>query len=444
MRSIHDAYGSVHINHVRRGARVIDLVVHNARVADGRPLVDLAIDGGAILDIGPFRGEAKERIDAQGRAVVPGFLEPHLHLDKALVERRRPNVSGTLADAIRITGELKAGFTREDVLERARRTLEMAIAHGTVALRAQPDVDPIQGLLGVEAMLELRAEYADMIDLQVAAFPQEGIFKAPGVRDLLVEAMRMGADVSGGCSYNERSWEDSKRHIDTVFDIAEDFGADVDFHADLADDASDPRFAAASYIAQTAIERGFVGRVSLGHVTSLAALTAEEARPVLERLAAAQISIITLPATDLYLGGRADAKNPRRGITPVKQLRAAGVNVAYASNNVRNAFTPFGKADPLQIGSLLAHAAHLGSPDDLAYVLQMATTNAAQAMGIADRYGLAIGKQADLVVLDTENVGDALLDIPARSWVVKHGRITVVTEHSHELRWNRTSTTTLC
>lgn len=418
---------------------MIDLVIHNARIADGEPLIDLAIDDGLIVDIGPFRGEAKERIEAHGRAVVPGFLEPHIHLDKALVEGRRPNLSGTLADAIRITGELKERFHREDVLERAGRTLEMAVANGTVVLRAQPDVDPIQGLLGVETMLELRADYADVIDLQIVAFPQEGIFKVPGVRDLLVEAMRMGADVSGGCAYNERSWEDSKRHIDTVFDIAEEFGTDVDFHADLADEASDPRFAAASYIAQTAMERGFVGRVSLGHVTSLGALTAEEARPVIEQLAAAEVSIVTLPATDLYLGGRNDAKNPRRGLTPVKQLRAAGVNVAYSSNNVRNAFTPFGKADPLQIGSLLAHAAHLGSPDDQAYVLRMATTNAARAMGIADRYGLAIGKQADLVVLDTENVGDALLDIPARSWVVKHGRITVVTEHSYELRRHRTS-----
>jgi len=413
---------------------VLDLVIRNARVSDREPPTDLAIEAGKFVAFGAAADSARESIDARGRAVVPGFLEPHIHLEKALLEGRRPNVSGTLAEAIRVTSELKAQFTREDTYERARQTLEMTIAQGTVALRGQPDVDPIQGLLGVETLLELRRAYVDLVDLQIVAFPQEGIIKAPSVRDLLLEAMRMGADVSGGCPYNEASWEDAQRHVDIVFDIAEQFGRDVDFHADFADHPGDPRFAAASYIAQKTIERGFEGRVSLGHMTSLGALTAEEARPVVEQLARARISIVTLPATDLYLGARNDAASPRRGLTPVKQLRQAGVNVAYSSNNIRNAFTPFGKGDPLQIGSLLAHAAHLGSPDDQAYVLAMATTNAARAMGIADHYGLEVGKQADLVVLDTERVADALLDIPARLWVVKRGKITVVTHHAVEIR----------
>jgi len=413
---------------------VVDLVIGNARISDGAPPTDIAIDGGKVVAIAAGLGDARECIDARGRAVVPGFLEPHIHLEKALLEGRRPNVSGTLAEAIRVTSELKAQFTREDALERARQTLEMTIAQGTVALRGQPDVDPIQGLLGVETLLELRQSYSDLVDLQIVAFPQEGIFKAPTVRNLLIEAMRMGADVSGGCPYNEESWDDARRHVDIVFDIAEQFSRDVDFHADFADDASDPRFAAAAYIAQKTIERGFEGRVSLGHVTSLGALTAEEARPIIEQLARARISIVTLPATDLYLGARKDPVNPRRALTPVKLLRQAGVNVAYSSNNIRNAFTPFGKGDPLQIGSLLAHVAQLGSPDDQAFVLAMATTNAARAMGISDRYGLEVGKQADLVVLDTERVADALLDIPARLWVIKRGRITVLTRHDVEIR----------
>jgi cytosine deaminase len=411
---------------------VVDLVVRNARISDTKPPVDLVVDDGRFVKIGPAAsvdGDARQTIDAGGRAVVPGFLEPHIHLDKALLERRQPNLSGTLAEAIRITGELKAKFTREDVLDRARQALEMAIKSGTVALRVQPDVDPFQGLLGVEAMLELRREYADFVDLQIVAFPQEGIIKAPGVRDLLVEAMRMGADVSGGCPYNEPSWEETQRHVDAVFEIAERFGGIADFHADFADDTSDRRYASASYIADQTIARGMQGNVALGHMTSLGGLTAEEARPVIERLAEARISIIALPATDLYLGGRKDPASPRRGLTPVRRLREAGVNVAYSTNNVRNAFTPFGNADPLQIGYLLLHAAHMGSPDDQAFVLTMGTTNAARAMGLSERYGIEEGKEADFVVLDTESVADVLLDLPARSWVIKRGNVTVVTEH---------------
>jgi cytosine deaminase len=418
--------------HDSKGDAVVDLIVRNARTSDTQPPVDLVIEAGTFARIGSGAADgvdARQTIDAGGRAVVPGFLEPHIHLDKALLERRRPNASGTLAEAIRITGELKAEFTREDTLERARRALEMSIRSGTTALRTQPDVDPIQGLLGVETMLELRQEYGNLVDLQIVAFPQEGIIKAPGVRELMIEAMRLGADVSGGCSYNEPSWEDTKRHVDTVFDVAEQFGAPVDFHADFADDSSDPRYTAASYIADQTIARGMQGRVSLGHMTSLGALTAEEAKPIIERLAEANISIIALPATDLYLGGRKDPASPRRGIAPIRRLRSAGVNVAYSTNNVRNAFTPFGKADPLQMGSMLAHVAHMGSPDDQAFILAMATTNAARAMGVSDCYGIEEGKAADFVVLDTEFVADAILDIPVRSWVVKRGNVTVVTEH---------------
>src|SRR4051795_1661887 len=198
-------------------------------------------------------------------------------------------------------------------------------------------------------------------------------------------------------------------------------------HADFADDASDQRYAAAGYIADKAIEHGWQGRVSLGHVTTLGSLTRDEAAPVIDRLREADVSIVTLPATDLYLGGRGDERNQRRGLTPVHRLRDAGVNVTFSSNNVRNAFTPFGKADMLQIGNLLAHAAQFGTPHSQAEVLRMATYDAARSIGIADSYGLAVGKAADLVVFDCYRVDDVLLDIPVRRWVVKRGRVTVET-----------------
>lgn len=412
----------------------VDLLINNVCVRDDAPLVDIAIKGGRIAAMEPgIDASADEQIDAQGRAAIPGLVEAHLHLDKALLHRRLPARFGTLDEAIRVTGILKSKQEREDVLDRSRQVLDMAIKNGTVAIRAHPDVDLIQGLIGVETLLALKDEYQSLLDLQIVAFPQEGILKSKGTYELMIDALRMGADVVGGCPYNELNWEDTKRHIDIVFELAQRFDAPVDMHADFADDTSDQRFAAISYIAQRTIDIGYQGRVSLGHVTSLGALDNDELAPVIEQIRLAGISIVTLPATDLYLGGRKDTQNQRRGLTPVKALRSAGVNVAYSSNNVRNAFTPFGKADMLQIGNLLAHVAQFGVPEHQQAILDMGTHNAARAIGLSHDYGIAVGKQADLIILDTFKVADALLDIPPRLWVIKRGRITVVTQHHCEI-----------
>src|SRR3954451_15340479 len=257
-----------------RGERRGDRRVTNALFGYARPPVDIAIEGDRIAAIDErIEAEAGRTIDAGGRAVLPGFVEPHLHLDKALIYRRQPARDGTLAEAIRLTAQLKAEQDRDDVLERSRAVLDMAVANGTIAIRAHPDVDPIQGLLGVETALTVREEYRDLLDLDIVAFPQEGILKAPGTLDLMEEALRMGANVVGGCPYNERTWEETQRHIDTVFELARRFDVPVDMHADFSDDAADQRYAAAGYIADKAIEHGWQGRVSLGHVTSLASLT---------------------------------------------------------------------------------------------------------------------------------------------------------------------------
>jgi cytosine/creatinine deaminase len=406
----------------------MEMLIRNVRIDDERPLMDIGIRGGRIAAIEEgIDGAGDEEIDAGGRVALPGFIEPHLHLEKAFVHRRLPARSGTLEEAIRVTGILKAKQQRDDVLERSRRVLDMAVRNGTVLIRAHPDVDPIQGLIGVETALELKDEYRDLLDLQIVAFPQEGLLKTAGATELMQQALAMGADVVGGCPYNELTWDDTCAHIDKVFELALTNDLDVDMHADFADDTQDKRFAAAEYIARKTIAVGYQGRVALGHMTSLGALIPEDAKPVIDLLREADIHIITLPATDTYLGGRKDEAKPRRGLTPVRALHAAGVNVAYSSNNIRNAFTPFGKADPLQIGNLLAHLVQFGTPEHQLEILKMGTSNAARAVGLADDYGLAVGKPADLMILDTLVVADALLDMPPRSWVLKRGRITVIT-----------------
>lgn len=420
----------------------MDVILRNARLADDAPLADIALRDGLIVDIAPsIADDAIDIIDCAGRVVIPGLIESHLHLDKALLDAEpiddddvsAPVRDGTLAGAIAVTGYLKRHFTADSVRRRVRAVLDQAIINGTTMIRAHPDVDPIVGVLGVEILTELREEYRGLIDLQIVAFPQEGILRAPGTAELLRRAVHLGADVVGGCTYNEADLTDCHRHIDVVFDLAEEFDLDVDMHADFADDTSDPRFGLAERIAAVTLERGWGGRVTLGHMTSLAGRAAPERRAVLRALAAAGVAVVPLPATDLHLGGRTDTHNIRRGVVPVADLWAAGVRCAYSSNNIRNAFTPFGNADMLDVGLFLAQVSHLSGPDDLARVLDMATHGAASVVGVARGYGIAVGARADLVVLSTRRVADVLLDRPDRCAVIKGGRVVARTTRTTQL-----------
>lgn len=405
--------------------RCYDLLLSGGRIADVRPstaAVPLAVSAASGAS-GGYAAPGVEVFDCAGRVVIPGLVEAHLHLDKALLDGQLPNPDGTLAGAIAATGQLKRAFTHATVRERARRVLDSAVVNGTTAIRAHPDVDPIAGLIGVDVLVELRDEYRDLVDLQITAFPQEGIFRAPGTEALLRAALAAGADVVGGCPYNEADPADARRHVDLVLDLAVEHGLPADLHADFGDDPADARFALAEYVAEATERRGLGGRVALGHVTTLSARPAAERARILARLAAAGVALVPLPATDLHLSGRGDDGPVRRGVLPVRELWAAGVSCAFASNNIRNAFTPFGNADLLDAGLLLAQTGHLSGPDDLARVLAMATTGAARVIGLGDRHGLRVGDRADLVVLDTRRVEDALLDRPVRTAVVKRGRI---------------------
>ena len=371
------------------------LLIRRASIADGEGPVDIRIEDGRISAIGADLGLPGARVlDAGGRVVLPEFVESHIHPDKAFLEERMPNVSGTLEEAIRNTGTLKAGYTLRDVTERAGKVLRWAVAQGTTAMRAHPDVDPLAGLLGVRALLGLRETFAGYLDLQIAAFPQEGICKSPGSLELMEEGLRLGCDAVGGCPYNEATVEDTRRHVETVFELAERHGKPVDMHADFADDVDDPRYTTTEMICDLTISRGMQGKVALGHVTSLGALDVDAAGPLFEKISDAGVTIVALPATDLYLNGRKDKKNVRRGQAPVRALLDHGVNVAYSSNNIRNAFTPFGKADLLLVGYLLAQTQHLGSAGQQRAVLEMMTTNAARALGVEERHGIQVGKVA--------------------------------------------------
>lgn len=396
----------------------MQLVIRNARIKDDAPLVDVIIDNGKIQDIGPgLAATAPKEIDADGRVLIPGLVESHLHLEKAFVMDRKPNRSGTLWEAIEITAALKPTFTREDILERSHRAIRQLVRYGTTHVRAHAEFDPSQGFTGFDAVCELRDQYKGIIDIQVVAFPQEGIFKAPGTEEMMHEAMRRGADVVGGIPYNDRNAEE---HIDFVFKLAKEYGKDVDLHQDFKDDYDSNM--SIEYLARKTIKEGYEGRVSAGHVTTLGALPPDRLKDVIKLVADAGISIMALPMTDLHLGARKDTHNVRRTLTPIRALRDGGVNMCIATNNIRNAFTPYGTGDLIQTAMVAIPAAHLGGADDLATVLGMLTTNPAKAIALKG-YGLEKGSVADMVLLDTKCVATAIIDLPERNYVIKGGRI---------------------
>ena len=397
----------------------MDILLKNVRLNDGESLKDVAIQDGKISAIEETITETADRvIDAEGRVLIPGFVESHLHLDKALIADRKPNNSGTLKEAISVTAELKPTFTKEDIYDRAKRTLDMIIPFGVTAIRTHSEFDPAQGFTGFEVILKLKEEYKNLVDIQVVAFPQEGIIKAPGTEKMMYEAMEMGADVVGGIPYNDAPAEE---HIDIVFEIAKKYDKPIDIHAEFSDDPIDMSI---EYLCKKTIEEGYQGRVSVGHLTALHALPKAELDPIIAKMAEAGISVMALPATDLHLGARNDEYNVRRAVTPIRKLRDGGVNMCIATNNIRNAFTPYGNGDILQTAMLTIPVAHLGGANDLKTVLPMITDNPAKAIGLTG-YGIAVGNKADVVLLDTKIKENAIIDIPTRLFVIKNGKVTV-------------------
>lgn len=403
----------------------LDLLLQDCRLPDGTPS-DLGCRDGCVVEHGALPGRAAaRRVACGGRVVTPGLVESHIHLDKALLSDRTPSLEGTLQEAIRITGEAKRQFTVEDIRARARAVLDMAVRHGTTAMRSHVEVDPIVELRGLEALLPLKAEYAPALDLQLCAFAQEGVFRMPGTEQLLGEALRGGADLIGGCPYTDA---DGHAQIDVIFRLAREYGVDADFHVDFFDE---PEHLHLRYIIEQTVRWGWQDRVAVGHCTELGALPPTDLAPIVTGLKEARVGVITLPATDLYLMGRKDTHRIRRGLAPIKRLLQAGITVAAASNNVRNAFTPVGNANLLLMGFLLTVGAHLGTERERKDVLQMLTAHPARLLRLPP-CGPGLGLQADLVVWDTTRPDDLVAGQAAPWIVVKRGRITV--EHERTVR----------
>lgn len=378
---------------------------------------DIALVHGYITEISPsIAAKAATAINAHGRLVIPGLVDPHMHLDKAFLLDRYHGVEGTFNEAMRETLRLKQSFTAADIQARARRAIENSIAFGTTAMRSHVEVDAIVELTGMEALIPLRREYAWGMTLQLAVFAQEGITNQPGIEKLLRQAMAMGGDLIGSAPYVD---PDPERNIKIIFDIAQEFDCDVNFHLDFLDD--DAPLSLPFVIAETQ-RRGWQGRVCLGHMTKLAGLPPTELEAIAPAIQAAGISILALPASDLYIMSRRDTHNIRRGVAPIHCLAQLGVNVGLATNNVQNLFTPFGDGDVLKICTLLAQILKMGTAESHKLCLDMATVKAAQAIGIHN-YGIDVGRVADLVILDAASVTEAISAAPIERTVIKNGVI---------------------
>ena len=332
---------------------MFDYLVKNACLPGETALVDIAVARGKIAEISNSISGDVPVFDAEGQLVSTGFVESHLHLDKACILDRAKNKTGTLQGAISAVANAKSGFTEDDIYARGARVLEKAVTEGTNAVRTQVEIDPGIGLAGFNAIKRLKADYAWAIDLEICVFPQEGLFNYPGTEELLREALGNGADLLGGCPYMDT---DPEGQILRLFEMARDYDVDLDFHLDFDLDASWRHLDA---VAKQAIAFGWQGRVMIGHVTKLSVLPKAELDETIAIMRDAGIGLTVLPATDLFLTGRDHEHSVPCGVAPAHKLAQHGVCCTIATNNVLNPFTPYGDCSLSRMANLYANVSQL-------------------------------------------------------------------------------------
>ncbi|GCF07977.1 cytosine deaminase [Dictyobacter arantiisoli] len=398
-----------------------DVLIRHARLHRQSELVDIAIQDGMFSRIGQDLSalSATRVIDAEGRLVSPPFIDGHVHLDAVLtVGQPRYNSSGTLLEGIQIWGERKPSLSREDVKRRVLEEIQWEVAQGTLHIRSHVDVcDP--NLTALRALLEVREEVHDICDLQLVAFPQDGILSFPNGRELMRKAMELGCDVVGGIPHHEWTRDMGVEDVHYAFSLAKEFNCDIDCHCDETDD---PLSRFTEIMAADTIEQGWQGRVTGSHCTAMGSYNDAYAFKLIGLLARAQMNVIANPFDNVVLQGRFDTYPKRRGVTRVKELLAAGVNVALGHDSIMDPWFPLGRGDMLAAAQLALYLCHMSGYEEIDAVFNLITTNAARALRIQDRYGIEEGKPADFLILDAPNAFEALRLLPARLHVFKHGR----------------------
>ncbi len=393
-----------------------DLIFRNARTRNASTPVDIGVAGGLIAAIEPRLVCETAEIDVGGKLVLSGFVDTHIHLDKACLLGRCAHDHGTVSEAIRAVAAMKRDFTVEDIHARGARVIERAITFGTTRMRTHVEIDPRIGLRGFEAVKALKRDYDWAIDISPCVFPQEGLTNDPGAEELLIAALRDGGEAIGGCPYVDT---DPNAHIERIFDLAQEFDVDVDLHLDFD---LDPSWWHMEEVCRQTERRNYQGRVAIGHATKLSALPPDRLKAATERLAKAGVAVTVLPATDLYLLGRDTTHNAPRGLTVAHKLVADGVLCSVATNNVQNPFTPFGDASLLRMANFYANIAH-AAVTEFDACLDLVTDLPARLMNLRD-YGISVGNPADIIVLDTDSGRGAIAELPEVLMGFKSGRRT--------------------
>jgi cytosine deaminase len=405
----------------------MDLIIRNVRLAD-RPAtepVDIGVAGGKIVAIEPGLQEASETYDGGGRLACGGLIETHIHLDKSRIIDRCPPEPQRDIGPMRQVAAMKPGFTVEDVRRRAEGTLVECILNGTTRMRTQVEVDPAIGMRGFDGVQSLIADYQWAIDIEICVFPQDGLTNSPGTDELLVEGLERGARVIGGAP---RYDTDPDGQIRRIFKLASEYDVDIDIHLDVG---NTPEAMNIHLVCELTEQYRRSGRVVVGHMAKLSTMQPHQVAILARRLADVGIAVTVLPATDLYLMGRDQDHNVRRGVADANFLVEHGVNCSLSTNNVLNPATPYGDCSLIRMANLHANVLQIARPEQLRECFAMLTERSAQLLNLAD-YGLAVGKPADIVVIDAATPEQAIAEIRPPLAVYKRGRRTVV-RHPPEL-----------
>ncbi|MEM5343280.1 amidohydrolase family protein [Paraburkholderia azotifigens] len=402
----------------------MDLIIRRAALprsaAQQREPVDIGIESGRIVAVEPkLAASAREEIDANGALVTPPFVDAHFHMDATLsYGLPRVNASGTLLEGIALWGELKPHLTQEALVERALQYCDWAVARGLLAIRTHVDVCD-ERLLAVEALLEVKRLVAPYMDLQLVAFPQDGLLRSAGAFDNLKRAIAMGVDVVGGIPHFERTMADGAESVRLLCEFAAQKGLRVDMHCDESDD---PMSRHIETLAAQTHRLGMHGRVTGSHLTSMHSMDNYYVSKLLPLMRESGVAAIANPLINITLQGRSDTYPKRRGMTRVPEMLAAGINVAFGHDCVMDPWYSLGSGDMLEVAHMGLHVAQMTGIDAMHACFDAVTANAARIFGL-ERYGIEPGCDANLVVLDARDAVEAIRLRAARLAVVSRGKV---------------------
>jgi cytosine/creatinine deaminase len=398
-----------------------DLVIRRARLPDGRADIDLLLQAGRIAAIGPALAvpEGCEAINADGFLVSPPFVDAHFHMDATLSHGiPRVNESGTLLEGIRLWGELKPQLTEERIAERALRYCDWAVARGLLAIRSHVDVCDDR-LLAVRALLDVKQRISPYIDLQLVAFPQDGLLRSPNAMANLKRALDLGVDMVGGIPHHERTMAEGAESVRLLCELAAERGLPVDMHCDETDDPNSRHIETLAFHTQ---RLGLQGRVTGSHLTSMHSMDNNCASKLIALMAESGVHAIANPLINITLQGRYETYPKRRGMTRVPELMAAGVTVAFGHDCVMDPWYPMGSGDMLEVAQMGLHVAQMTSATAMRTCFDAVTTHPARILGLRD-LGLHVGARADLVLLQAHSPEEAIRLRAHRLLVLRAGRV---------------------